>query len=62
MRFMKFAVALSLVALTATPTYAARHRVKRHSHSVNGASSIQPPNGNRKATRTGGPAGGQTTE
>lgn len=62
MRFSRLAVILSLVALTATPTYAASHRSKKHGRSVNGATSIQPPNGNRKSTRTGGPSGGQTTE
>ncbi len=61
MRILKIAAALSLVALTASPTYAAMHR-KRHMRSVNGATSAQPTNGNHKTTRTGGPAGGTSNE
>ena len=64
MNILKLTAILSLVALTATPTYAASHRKKHRSHrgSVNGMTSVQPANGARKATRSGGPAGGSSTE
>ena len=61
MRLLKLTAILSLVALTASPTYAASHR-KKHSRSVNGAASVQAPNGVKKTTRSGGPAGGISNE
>ncbi len=61
MRIVKIVAALSLVALTASPTYAAAHR-KKHMRSVNGATSVQATNGQRKSTKSGGPAGGSSNE
>ncbi len=66
MRILKLTTIVSLLALTASPTYAAMHHGKMHrgkmhhmGRGVNGPTSTLPNNGSRgKSTKTGGPAGG----
>ncbi len=63
MKFVKMMLVLPILAVTASPTYAAYHHHYRKHHmsrTVNGATSITPNSGNRKVTRTGGPAGGSS--